>query len=126
MDSSQPIPPISDISKAQEEDLSNITPQIGINVDDSDLLYILNKRVKESQDYFKTKLKLDERRRRFEDYWLGRQTDQDRLDPNYQFSHIDNIIWRDLETRISLASARLPDLIVAPGQSQGSKERAKL
>lgn len=83
------------------------------NVKEEDLRYILSNKIKESESFFKSKLKLDQRSKKNEEYWLGQQVDTTQLD-EFQDPYVDNIIWRNEKVRVALAASRLPDIIVTP------------
>lgn len=92
-------------------------------IPDDDLADIIDKRVKESQEFYKTKLKLEARQKINEDFWVGRQFDESKF-YDYQIPYKDNIIWQDLETRISIIASRMPDIVVTPNNNDTEKIKA--
>jgi hypothetical protein len=95
-------------------------PAFDLPITDEDLADIIDKRVKASEDYYKSKLKLEERQKTNEDFWVGKQFDETKF-YEYQIPYKDNVIWQDLETRISIIASRMPDIIVTPNNNDSEK-----
>ena len=109
MDFPQPLSP-------EKEKESQITVESGafdLKIDDNDLANLIDRKVDESTQYYKNELHLDSRRQTNEDFWIGKQFDESKL-YDWQVPYKDNIIWQDLETRIAIASSRMPDIVVTP------------
>lgn len=96
-------------------------PELNTGLDDANLNMILDARIAESKTVYE-KMKLDDRRKKNRDYWLGNQvTDPDGL------PYVDNVIWQDTEHRIGLAVGRMPDMIIVPGsRDMKSREKAEI
>ena len=110
----------------REEEVSLIHPSLKLDIEDHLLVRLIETRIKSDDEYYNGKLKLDKRRKRMEEFYLGKQLDESQLDPSWQISYIDNIIWQDLETRIGIAAARLPEIVVIPPADEPTvRERAK-
>ena len=96
-----------------------------LKIDDNDFVSIIDRKIDEAEQYYKNTLHLDSRRRINEDFWQGKQVDESRF-YDWQVPYKDNVIWQDLETRISIASSRMPDIIVTPsGNEELKKDTAK-
>jgi hypothetical protein len=109
------IPNLPSAEQTQVDEAITISPQLRIDYKDGDLLYIIDQKIKEATTYYKDKIKLDERRKRNENYWLGKQHDEGQM---YDFElarkYTDNVIHRNTENRIILAASRMPDITVIP------------
>lgn len=107
----------------QEDILVDSSP-LYLPITDDELIAI----VKEKEDdytSFLDKNKIKEKQARNVAYYRGEQIDPAKLH-KHQVPYVDNIIWQNLETRISLAAARLPDVVgVPPDESQEAKELAQ-
>lgn len=95
-------------------------PELNTGLDDFSLNAILDARITESKTVYE-QLKLEDRRKRNRDYWLGKQVkDTDGL------PYVDNVIWQNTEHRISIAVGRMPEMLVTPGdrslQSRGKAQ----
>lgn len=107
-----------DIANASPEQVRSDQPVLetevlGLPIEDVDLLSVIDQKIKATETHYRNELKLFERRKENEDFWLGNHFDEKKLDLSWQVPYKDNIIWQDTETRISLASGRMPDLIFA-------------
>jgi len=120
----QPTPkPTEELRK---EEASLIHPSLKLDIEDNLLVRLIETRIKADDEFYNGRLKLDKRRKRMNDFWLGKQIDESQLDLSWQIPYVDNIIWRDLETRIGIAAARLPEIIVIPpSDDPTTRERAK-
>jgi len=103
---------------------------LSINIDDSDLVTVLDKRITTSQQFFNSdKYLLDIRRRKNEQYRFGRQVSANeqasRYRP-YEVRYQDNALY-EIESSIKpVALSRLPDMIITPGrETPESKETAR-
>lgn len=100
-------------------------PAFEIKIKDSDLADIIDKRASESEKYFKEDLKIEERRKKNNDFWKGKQLNEADFD-DFQIPVVDNLIYQDLETRIAIISSKMPDIVVTPpNQTQDKRERAR-
>src|SRR3990167_7353007 len=92
-------------------------------IEDTDLITILNRKIADSEAFYKDKLKLEDRRKTNEDFWLGKQLDESQF-YDWQVPYKDNLIYQDLETRLAIASSRMPDVLVTPADPE-KRENAK-
>lgn len=96
-------------------------PELNTGLDDFSLNAILDARITESKTVYE-QIKLEERRKKNRDYWLGNQVKDDDGLP-----YVDNVIWQNTEHRISIAVGRMPDMLIIPGdRSLQSRERAQV
>jgi hypothetical protein len=101
-------------------------PSLSLDLDDKTLINVLDKRIKESESFYEKNLKLKDRQKLNREFYLGKQLDELNVDEWEKPVYIDNVIWRDEETRISIASGRMPDIIsVPPDPSEEGKKMAK-
>lgn len=116
---------ITDQVELQKEEISNIHPSLNVEIEDQQLVRLIDQRVKADEAFY-DKLKIKERRKRNEEFWLGKQLEDANIDKTWQLGYIDNIIWQDLETRCALAATRIPDItVIPPDESKELKDRAK-
>ena len=111
---------------AEKEQSAEVTVPVkpfDLNIEDADFCAIIDKKYEDSQGYYKNTLHLDSRRRTNNDFWVGKQMDESKL-YDYQVPYRDNLIWQDLETRISIASSRMPDIVVTPSSEKDLKKEA--
>lgn len=87
------------------------SPELNTGLSDEELNRIVDARIAESKSAYEL-LKLDERRKKNEDYWKGNHYNTDEM---AGMPYIDNVIQDNTEKRISLAVGKVPDLIVTPG-----------
>lgn len=119
-------PTVRTPSDIREEEASLIHPSLSLEIDDASLIRLIDKRIKADESYYEGTLKLSNRRKRNEEYYLGKQIDESQIDQSWQIPYVDNILWQDLETRCALATAKIPDIIAIPPQEDAEvKERAK-
>lgn len=98
------------------------SPELSTGLSDEELNQIIDSRVAESKTVYNI-LKLDERRKKNERYWLGKHYNEDEVQG---LEFIDPVIYRDTEQRIRLAVGKTPDIIVVPGDGTlESRENAK-
>ena len=108
-----------------KEGVSVETSPLTLNIDDALLLEIIEQRMKSSNKYYDDELKISDRTKLNEKFWLGDQLPTD-LAPHLE-PYKDNIIWQDSEKRIELASGRMPDIILTPAaDNEVKRERAKM
>lgn len=123
------IPNIVEYPQKPEEGIVQQEDPIALNIPDKDLNKIINKRVRDSRQFFKSKYNLYERRKVNETYLFGRQVkvqeDRRGFKP-YEARYNDNALYEIEESIKPLAMNKLPDLIVTPGnESPESKESAQ-
>ncbi len=115
--------PLTDEQHQQEGVVIDESP-LRLDIEDNLLREIIEKRIKDSNDHYKTVLKLDTRKKENERFWLGDHWPEREGE---QEPYKDNIIWQNSEKRIELASGRMPDIVVTPASDNMTKrERAKL
>lgn len=93
---------------------------LALDIDDSELVKIIDKRIEASRKFFAKKYNLYERRKKNEMYLFGKQI-QDKEDRRalkmYEARYLDNALY-EIESSIKpLAMNKLPDLIVTPGNN---------
>lgn len=99
---------------------------LALEIEDSELVKIINKRIKQSRDFYRNEFDLYNRRQTNEIYYFGRQTiekDKAHLMKDYESKFHDNALYEIEATLKPLAMSRLPDLIVTPGNES---DEAKL
>jgi hypothetical protein len=106
------------------------TDPLTITIEDDELVKIIDKRVKDSKDFFGSdKINLYERRKKNEIMLFGRQLlekEKNNELKGYEVRYLDNALY-EIEASIKpVALSKLPDLIVTPGQdTPESAETAK-
>lgn len=109
----------------KQEEVVLPEPVLELPIDDDVLLGVITKKINATESFYKDKLKLDVRRKENQDFWVGKQLDTSRFD-EWQVPTVDNMIWQDTETRIAIASGRMPDIVVTPSdQSLEAGQAAK-
>jgi hypothetical protein len=109
----------------KQEEIVLPEPSLELPIDDNTLVAVLTQKISKSESFYKDKLKLDKRRTENQDFWLGKQLDTSKFD-EWQVPTVDNMIWQNTETRIAIASGRMPDIVVTPTDNEAkSKEAAK-
>lgn len=82
-------------------------------LDDNALYTLIQQKRQVAQQFAESDLKLDERRRRNRDYWRGKHYAEDVGTPgDYHSDYMDPIIHENAEKRFTLASQRMPDIVV--------------
>lgn len=94
--------------------------ELAVDISDGDLADIIDKREAETISHNKTKLHLEDRRSTMEEFWQGKQFDDSKF-YEWQVPYKNNLIYRDEETRISIISSRMPDIIVTPANQTTEK-----
>src|SRR3990167_2146425 len=82
------------------------------SMDDANLLAQIILWEKESEDYYSQLKRVWKENL---EYYRGIQTDVDRLFGR-QSKAVENRIWMAIETMIPIATSKLPDIVVKPGQ----------
>src|SRR5688572_2953441 len=111
-------------TKPMEQGIVIEQPELNTGLSDMELNMILDARISESTSVY-SRMKIDDRRRKNEKFWLGDQVDESKVNG---LPFVDNIIYQDTEHRINLASGRMPDIIVTPGDNslKGRKNSEKV
>lgn len=111
--------------EVQQEGTVVEEPIVDIDIDDNTLVSLIERRIAADDKKYNGELKLDTRTKLMRDMWIGNQLDLTKFD-EWQVPYQDNIIWQDLEHRISIAAGRMPDFIVTPSNNtQEKQENAK-
>lgn len=114
-------------SRPIQDGISDPTPPLHLPIDDDELLSVLRQKEKDAKQYFDSTLELRERQKRNRDFWRGKHYKDGTGFEDWQSDFQDNAIYEDLETRITLASARMPDIIVTPpNDTNESVEKARV
>ena len=116
-----PEQPVAEAEKTEEVTVES--KPFDLNIEDSDFCAIIDKKTDDSQQYYTNTLHLDSRRRTNNDFWIGKQLDESKF-YDWQTPYKDNLIWQDLETRIAIASSRMPDIVVTPSSDKDLKKDA--
>lgn len=97
-------------------------------LDDNALYTLIQQKRQLARQFAESDLKLDERRRRNRDYWRGKHYAEDVGTPgDYHSDYMDPIIHENAEKRFTLASQRMPDIIVtAHDDNKKSVEDAQI
>ncbi|MDI6808173.1 MAG: hypothetical protein QME66_04210 [Candidatus Eisenbacteria bacterium] len=118
------IPQPMDAEEEQKEQLVSDAGSFAIPIEDDDLVRLINGKTAEADRHIK-KLKLVERRKINEEFWRGDQINEGDLE-DHELAYVDNIIFQDTETRISIASGRVPDILTGTtSESLKSRENAR-
>lgn len=98
---------------------------LALDMDPAELNRLIDQKISEYRKYV-TDIRLDDRSKDNVRFWKGDQQFKDKKLRAYQIPYMDNKIWEDEETRIAIASSRLPDIVVTPdGKDQDAYDRAK-
>lgn len=117
------IPEIPEEGQVKQEEPLNATEPLDLDIKDNILADVIQKKIDETEAHNKNKLKLPERRKRNYDFWRGDQLNEAELEA-WQYPHKNNLIWQDLEHRISIAAGRMPDIIVTPADNTPEKKES--
>lgn len=112
-----------DATKEQSNEITVPEAPFDLNIEEKDFVAIIDAKVDLANSYNTNTLHLPSRRRTNNDFWVGKQLDESKL-YDYQVPYRDNIIWQDLETRVSIASSRMPDIVVTPSSEKDLKKEA--
>ncbi|HEX8965671.1 MAG TPA: hypothetical protein VF820_04545, partial [Patescibacteria group bacterium] len=99
---------------------------LSLEIEDDELVRIIDRRIRQSRDFYKNEFDLYNRRLTNEIYYFGRQMiekDKAHLMKDYESRFHDNVLYEIEATLKPLAMSRLPDLIVTPGNNS---EESKL
>src|SRR5258706_5521453 len=110
-----------------EEKVGKPADPLSLDIEDSELYRIIDKRIKDSKKFINAQYDLDARRKKNEMYLFGREIKEkeDRRElKDYEARVNDNVIY-EIESSIKpLAMSRLPDLIIVPGDETSDKEKS--
>ena len=116
-------PDVPEESQVKVEEPVNATESLALDIDDALFDSVIQKKIDETEAHNRSKLKLPDRRKRNYDFWRGDQLDEGTMEP-WQVPHKNNVIWQDLEQRISIASGRMPDIVVTPADNTDEKKKS--
>lgn len=107
---------------------TDTTMRFSLPIEDNEL-YTLIQQKRDLYEKNKELLKIDPRRTRNRDYWRGKHYDETTGIPpdDYRSDYMDPIIYENSETRFTLASQRMPDIICyGQNDDQKSVENAQI
>lgn len=111
--------------------LDNTTVQIAdpiqLEIDDTDLVDIVNKRIKASISFFDEKYNLTNRRKKNEKYLFGRQIaelEQAKKLKDYENRSSDNALYEIAGSKKALAMSKIPDIIITPGGDDPDRKQS--
>lgn len=107
-------PDYANQNQPQREEVTDNTPSLYLPIEDSELVSLIERKEKNIIDFNNDKLKLKQRQKKNRDFWRGEQYEDEANFESWQIAYKDNVIYQDLETRITLAASRMPDIIVTP------------
>jgi hypothetical protein len=96
-----------------ESGISDQSARYSWNLDDNELYTLIQQKRQEARQFAESDLHLDERQKRNRDYWRGRHYATD-APGDFHSDYVDPIIYENAETRFTLASQRMPDIICTP------------
>lgn len=99
------------------------SPEMDLGIPDDEFVQIIDGRIQASKSYYDSKLRLYERQKRNELFYLGQQISEAKLKP-YQVGYTDNVIYEAIASIIPIAMSRLPDLIVKPGEDTPEQKQS--
>lgn len=109
----------------QHAEITDPTPALYLPIDDIELLRRLRQKEVSARQHF-SELRIPDRAKLNRDFWRGKQYEDESRFDSWQFPYKDNVIYQDLEARITYASSRTPDIIVTPpNDNNQSIESAK-
>lgn len=107
---------------------TDTSPRFSLPLEDHEL-YTLIQQKRTIAQQGSEKLKINPRRSRNRDYWRGQHYDESNGIPpdDYRSDYMDPLVYENAETRFTLASQRMPDIIVE-GKNDDNKsvENARL
>lgn len=123
MDDSQMMGRFEGVNSEENEHLEGLFSEqpldpIALDIEDDELVRIINKRIKDSRNFYREEYDLYERRKKNEEYYFGRQIpnlEKEKLLKDYESRYQDNVLYEIEATIKPLAMSRLPDLLVTPG-----------
>ncbi len=108
-----------------KKEISILDP-LKLDLDDSNFVEVMDSLIDKSRTYFDG-LQLKERRKRNEDYYLGKQielAEKNKEFKKYNARYLDNVIFEAEGTLKAVAVSRVPEMIVKPGND--SEESRKV
>src|SRR5258708_21311724 len=108
-------------TEVQQESITDFLDGINLNIEDKDLSGILEKYLESSDNYYKYKKKINEKREKNKDYLMGKQWDEGELQ-TYNARYMDNLIYEGESLIKPISFSKLPDVSLTSGSND---ERAK-
>ncbi len=103
----------TDQIQPQIEGITDPTPTLHLPIEDKDLIEALAAKEAAARKYHND-INLTSRQQLNRDFWKGNHYAKGQAFETWQSDFRDPIIYEDLEERITLASARMPDISVTP------------
>ena len=105
--------PTHELNKEESRPITFV-PELSISLSDSELLDLIERKVNEYKSWMTTR-KIDERAKMNVEYWKGvQETKRKRGMPDTAYRN--NVLHRDLATRVQNATSRMPDVVVMSPQ----------
>lgn len=106
-------PQYQSASQQLTQEPTDTTPRFSLPIDDNDLITLISQK-RELALQESDKLQLNPRRSRNRDYWRGKHYEgpADLPMDDYHSDYMDPLIYENSETRYTLASQRMPDIMV--------------
>ena len=114
--------------QALRDEPIDFTARFSLPIEDNDLYNLIQQKRKTAQDGLDV-LRINGRRSGNRDYWRGRHYDETTGIPpdDYRSDYMDPLVYENSETRFTLASQRMPDIMVEGKNSDNkSVENATL
>lgn len=109
-----------------KDNVLQISDPLELKIEDDELIRIIDKRIKDSENFFEDKYNLKERRRRNETYLFGRQlVDKEKNNElkDYESRSSYNILYEIEASLKPLAMSKLPDILVTSGDDKDEKKK---
>ena len=108
-------------------DTIDIADPLSLDIDDKELDLIVDRRIKDSQQFYEEKYNLKARREKNEMYLFGRQVaDKEKQGKlkDYETRSADNALYEIESSLKPLAMSKLPDIIVTPGGEDPERQQS--
>ena len=98
----------------ESEEIVDASSALDIKIDDVEILRIIRDKIAGGLTV-QAELNLVKRRKKNNDFWQGEQIKYEKRKLHiHEQDYVDNLVWQSVETRIAIASSRLPDISVTP------------
>lgn len=105
-----------------EEGVNDIQDPLSLDISEEEIIQVVDKKVKLSENFYEKNYNLTERRRKNEIFRFGRQVGEKEKNKElkmYEARYLDNVIY-EIENSIDpLMKSKLPEIIVTPGKGKG-------
>lgn len=115
--------PVNTSDDTQVDTITTVRDALTLTLDDDTFIKTAKKWSKESEAHFKDELHLETRREEIKTYRLGQQYAKEQLE-DYESDHQDNLIWEGEAYLVPMAVARMPDIVVQPGNESDESVQA--